>query len=133
MPFITFPITNCDDEEITCVACGNNKCDYELQIFGPGRRSWVGMHHKCASHHDARARWLLEEQDGENIILDEYDKPALKEKLEEEGYMKIVTQGNFVPSGVDHASLQGLADDDSPQYHMVVSGGVSDWEESNNE
>jgi hypothetical protein len=65
-----------------------------MPVYGPGKMGFIGIHHKCASHHQSRLRWSLED-DGDNIILDEYSKPQLEDKLKKEGWVKVMTPGQF--------------------------------------
>ena len=79
MSYIIFPLETNDDSEITCIICGKRKCEYSIDLFGPDCRSVAGIHHKCASWHQSRSRWYIENKDEREITLDNYDRPKVEE------------------------------------------------------
>lgn len=44
-----------DDEELTCLVCWGYKCELMFETLGGGKRSWHGIHEKCAVAHSAHA------------------------------------------------------------------------------
>jgi len=56
---LILPVNKNEDQTITCLICGIGKCELSFMTLGPTRRSWHGIHEKCAEPYIAH-RGLLE-------------------------------------------------------------------------
>jgi len=59
---ITFDCTETEDKEISCIICGRHVCEMEIELLGEGRTIAVGLHERCADHHESRLRLRKERE-----------------------------------------------------------------------
>jgi hypothetical protein len=74
---LAFPLVPLDDDEdpdydpaadednrMTCIYCGRDKCEFGIMGFGDGKTSMYGVHDKCLPKLEGRVRKYLEREVG---------------------------------------------------------------------